>query len=116
MQIKLFTIPINEIESYNEELNKFLRTHKIIEVDFQCIPMLVHPSKKKKWLREGITLGNNKQNQSHLSQVGANPLAEQIGESQGNYNFVEINKSLVKEIEEFLPLKDGWKENYEYNK
>ena len=33
MQIKLFTIPINEIESYNEELNKFLRTHKIIEVD-----------------------------------------------------------------------------------
>jgi hypothetical protein len=32
---------------------------------------LVHPSKKKKWLREGITLGNNKQNQSHLSQVGA---------------------------------------------
>jgi hypothetical protein len=73
MQIKLFTIPINEIESYNEELNKFLRTHKIIEVDFQCIPMLVHPSKKKKWLREGITLGNNKQNQSHLSQVGANP-------------------------------------------
>ena len=71
MQIKLFTIPINEIESYNEELNKFLRTHKIIEVDFQCIPMLVHPSKKKKWLREGITLGNNKQNQSHLSQVGA---------------------------------------------
>lgn len=33
MQVKLFTIPINEIEIYNEELNKFLRTHKIIEVD-----------------------------------------------------------------------------------
>lgn len=33
MQVKLFTIPINEIESYNEELNKFLRSHKIIEVD-----------------------------------------------------------------------------------
>jgi len=32
MQIKLFTIPINEIENYNDELNKFLRTHKIIEV------------------------------------------------------------------------------------
>ena len=49
----------------------------------------------------------------HLS---VNPLGEEIGESQGNYNFVEINKSLVKEVEEFLPLKDGWKENYEYNK
>ena len=48
--------------------------------------------------------------------MGANPLAEEIGESQGNYNIVEIKKSLVKEIEEFLPLKDGWKENYEYNK
>jgi len=33
MQIKLFTIPINEIESYNDELNKFLHSHKIIEVD-----------------------------------------------------------------------------------
>ena len=33
MQIKLFTIPINEIKNYNEELNRFLRTHKIIEVD-----------------------------------------------------------------------------------
>ena len=22
----------------------------------------------------------------------------------------------TKEVEEFLPLKDGWKENYEYNK
>ena len=33
MQVKLFTIPINDIESHNDELNKFLRTHKIIEVD-----------------------------------------------------------------------------------
>jgi len=33
MQVKLFTIPINNIENYNEELNKFLRTHKVIEVD-----------------------------------------------------------------------------------
>ena len=33
MQVKLFTIPINDIEIHNEELNKFLRTHKIIEVD-----------------------------------------------------------------------------------
>ncbi len=33
MQVKLFTIPINDIEKPNEELNKFLRTHKVIEVD-----------------------------------------------------------------------------------
>lgn len=33
MQVKLFTIHINDIESHNDELNKFLRTHKIIEVD-----------------------------------------------------------------------------------
>lgn len=33
MQVKLFTIPINNIDNYNEELNKFLRTHKVIEVD-----------------------------------------------------------------------------------
>ena len=33
MQVKLFTIPINDIEKHNDELNKFLRTHKVIEVD-----------------------------------------------------------------------------------
>ncbi len=33
MQIKLFTIPINSIEDYNEELNKFLGTHKIVEIE-----------------------------------------------------------------------------------
>ncbi len=33
MQVKFFTIPINDIENHNEELNKFLRTHKVIEVD-----------------------------------------------------------------------------------
>ncbi len=33
MQIKLFTIPISNLQENNEELNKFLRTHKIIDVD-----------------------------------------------------------------------------------
>ncbi len=33
MQIKLFTIPINNINDYNEELNLFLRTHKIIQLE-----------------------------------------------------------------------------------
>jgi len=35
MQVKRYTISIsiNEIESYNEKLNNFLRTHNIKEVD-----------------------------------------------------------------------------------
>ncbi len=33
MQIKLFTIPINNIENYNDELNAFLRSHKIVQVE-----------------------------------------------------------------------------------
>ena len=33
MQVKLFTIPINNINEYNEELNKFLRSHKIVEIE-----------------------------------------------------------------------------------
>lgn len=33
MQIKLFTVPINDVESYNEDLNKFLRSHKIVEIE-----------------------------------------------------------------------------------
>ncbi len=33
MQIKLFTIPINNIEDYNNELNAFLRSHKIVQVE-----------------------------------------------------------------------------------
>jgi superfamily II DNA helicase RecQ len=37
MQIKLFTISINSVEDYNEELNRFLRSHKIIEIEKQLI-------------------------------------------------------------------------------
>ena len=37
MQIKLITIPINGVEDYNEELNKFLRSHKIVEIEKQLI-------------------------------------------------------------------------------
>jgi superfamily II DNA helicase RecQ len=33
MQIKLFTIPIISVNDYNEELNLFLRTNKIIEIE-----------------------------------------------------------------------------------
>lgn len=33
MQIKLFTIPINNVEEYNEEVNKFLRSNKIVEIE-----------------------------------------------------------------------------------
>ncbi len=33
MQIKLFTIPINNIEDYNDELNKFLSSHKIVQFE-----------------------------------------------------------------------------------
>jgi len=33
MQIKLFTIPIGDNNSSQDELNKFLRTHKILEVE-----------------------------------------------------------------------------------
>ena len=40
MQIKLFTIPINEIESYNEELNKFLKIIFPIEKLFLLMPWL----------------------------------------------------------------------------
>jgi superfamily II DNA helicase RecQ len=37
MQIKLFTIPIISVNDYNEELNLFLRTNKIIEIEKQLI-------------------------------------------------------------------------------
>ena len=33
MQIKLFTIPINNVEDYNTDLNNFLQTHKIVELE-----------------------------------------------------------------------------------
>ena len=48
--------------------------------------------------------------------ITVNPLGEEIGESEGKYNFVEINKSIVTEIEKMLPLKSGWKEKYKINK
>ncbi len=35
MQLKIFTIPITGGEALNEEMNKFLSTHKIIEVIHQ---------------------------------------------------------------------------------
>ena len=37
MQIKLFTIPINSVEDYNDELNLFLQTNKIVEIEKQLI-------------------------------------------------------------------------------
>lgn len=37
MQIKLFTIPINSVEDYNEELNRFLRGNRIIEIEKHLI-------------------------------------------------------------------------------
>ncbi len=37
MQVKLITIPINSVEDYNEELNRFLRSHKIVEIEKQLI-------------------------------------------------------------------------------
>ena len=33
MQIKIFTIPINNVDDYNEDINKFLRSHKIVEIE-----------------------------------------------------------------------------------
>ena len=33
MQIKLFTIPITNVEDYNEDLNRFLSLHKIVEIE-----------------------------------------------------------------------------------
>ncbi len=35
MQIKIFTVPILGGEALNEELNKFLRSHKVLKVDQQ---------------------------------------------------------------------------------
>jgi len=37
MQIKLFTIPISDSGDFQEELNRFLRSHKILEVENQLI-------------------------------------------------------------------------------
>jgi hypothetical protein len=31
MQIKLFTIPVSDTGTFSEELNRFLRSHKILE-------------------------------------------------------------------------------------
>ncbi|OPZ97768.1 MAG: ATP-dependent DNA helicase RecQ [Bacteroidetes bacterium ADurb.Bin408] len=37
MQLKFFTIPILSISDFNDELNTFLRVHKIVEVEKQLI-------------------------------------------------------------------------------
>jgi len=37
MQIKLFTIPINDTGAFTEELNRFLRANKILEVENHLI-------------------------------------------------------------------------------
>lgn len=39
MQIKFFTIPITFVAEHNEEVNKFLKTHKILEIDKQLVQM-----------------------------------------------------------------------------
>ena len=39
MQIKLYTVPINNIDDFNEEINSFLRGHKIIEIEKQLITL-----------------------------------------------------------------------------
>lgn len=44
--------------------------------------------------------------------ISVNPLGEEIGEYEDKYNFVEIDKTIVNDIEKMLPLKDGWKEKY----
>lgn len=37
MQLKIFTIPINYGDDMEQELNRFLRSHKILEVDRQIV-------------------------------------------------------------------------------
>lgn len=37
MQVKMFTIPISLVYDYNEELNAFLRSHKIVEIEKQLV-------------------------------------------------------------------------------
>jgi superfamily II DNA helicase RecQ len=37
MQIKIYSIPIPEGDVFNEEMNKFLRSHKILKVDQQVV-------------------------------------------------------------------------------
>ena len=37
MQIKLYTIPVIGVSDYNDDLNLFLRTHRIIEVEKQLV-------------------------------------------------------------------------------
>jgi len=37
MQIRLFTIPVSDKGTYTEELNRFLRSHKILEVENQLV-------------------------------------------------------------------------------
>jgi superfamily II DNA helicase RecQ len=37
MQIKLFTIPVSDAGVFQEELNRFLRTNKVLEVENQLI-------------------------------------------------------------------------------
>lgn len=37
MQIKFFTIPINAVSEHNEELNVFLRTNKVVEIEKQLV-------------------------------------------------------------------------------
>ncbi len=44
MQVKLFTIPVNSVEDYNYELNKFLATNKIVEIEKHLIQNGTHYS------------------------------------------------------------------------
>lgn len=37
MQIKIFTIPVSDNSTFIEDLNRFLRSHKVLEVENQLV-------------------------------------------------------------------------------
>jgi superfamily II DNA helicase RecQ len=42
MQIRFFTIPIEMVDNHHDELNLFLRTHKVVELEKQLVQMHGH--------------------------------------------------------------------------
>ncbi len=44
MQYKFFTFPVGEYDQYEDALNTFLRTHKVVEVEKYLITQTTNPS------------------------------------------------------------------------
>ncbi len=96
MQIKLFTIPINSIEDYNEELNKFLATHKIVEIEKQ----LLQTANTYSWCFYISYIENNYTNEQKTSKIRVDYM-----KTLDNVSFAKFSK--LREIRKKIAIENA---------